>query len=221
MHPGNETSLQPTAGLAATQLPKENASFVLCSPLSKHSLDELPEIVSDPYHPPPPGREERHQGVDFSYYRRGERVSILGMGVQSVLSGQVAAALVDKFPYGNTVIVETSYQDLPEELTRQFKIEKDESLYLLYAHLGEAPLVELGEMVNACQPLGLVGKSGNAGIPHLHLETRIGPAGEIFTSMLFYSTQATPEEMANYIKWRTSGIFRHFDPMDLLAFGHK
>ena len=50
-------------------------------------------------------------------------------------------------------------------------------------------------------------------MPHLHLETRLGLAGVTFDGMAYYSTQTTPEERANYERWRTSGDFRHFDPM--------
>jgi hypothetical protein len=60
--------------------------------------------------------------------------------------------------------------------------------------------------------------SGNTDIPHLHLETRLGPAGTVFESMRFYSTSATIKEMENYVLWRTSGVYRHFDPMDLFSF---
>jgi murein DD-endopeptidase MepM/ murein hydrolase activator NlpD len=189
----------------------------LCSPLSEHALAELPEIVSDPYKPPPMGSDARHQGVDFSYYRRGGRSSILGVGVQSVLSGRVVAAISDSFPYGNMVIVETPASDLPRNLAVQLGIEEGESLYTLYAHLGAAPLVALGEAVTACQPLGEVGKSGNAGVPHLHLEMRIGSENRQLASMAFYSTQTTQEERDNYVLWRMSGAFRHFDPISVLA----
>jgi murein DD-endopeptidase MepM/ murein hydrolase activator NlpD len=156
--------------------------------------------------------------VDFSYYRFGERQSIQGVGVQSVLTGRVAAAISDSFPYGNLVIVETKVNDLPEELAGLLGIGPGESLYLLYAHLGQAPSVHPGDRVTACQLLGEVGMSGNAGNPHLHLETRIGPPGSRFSGMRFYSTRATEEEMQNYVRWRTSGQFRHFNPMDLLLF---
>ncbi len=198
---------------------QEEAEFVveLCSPLFEHALAELPEIVSDPYKPPPMGSDARHQGVDFSYYRRGERASILGVGVQSVFAGRGVASISDSFPYGNMVIVETSASDLPKNLAEQLGIEEGESLYTLYAHLGAAPLVALGEAVSACQPIGEVGKSGNAGVPHLHLEMRIGPENRQLASMAFYSTQTTQEERDNYVLWRMSGEFRPFDPMSVLA----
>jgi len=34
--------------------------------------------------------------------------------------------------------------------------------------------------------------------------------------MSYYLADTTPEEKENYILWRTSGEFRHFDPMELL-----
>ena len=190
--------------------------FRICSPLDIHDLDELPEITSDPYRPPPPGREERHHGVDFSYYRRGERTTIQGVGVQSVFSGRVVAAIADSFPYGNVVIIETVYEDLPPELAAELEIPPGESIYTLYAHMDQAPLVALGDPVLACQALGQVGKSGNAAEPHLHLEMRLGAPGAEFSSMGFYKADDTAEERSNYVLWRTSGEFRHFDPMRVL-----
>ncbi len=88
---------------------------------------------------------------------------------------------------------------------------------MLYAHLDQPPLVSLAERVAGCQLLGEVGMSGNTDIPHLHLETRLGPAGQVFESMRFYDTRATQEEMDAYVLWRTSGIFQHFDPLQLLG----
>jgi len=189
----------------------------ICSPLQDHAIKDLPDIVSAPYAPPPPGKEQRHHGVDFSYYHHGNRDSILGVVVQSIFNGKVAAAISDSFPYGNFVIVETDYKDIPSALKEQFDINESQSLYLLYAHLKDRPLVTLGDTVTACQPIGAVGKSGNAGIPHLHLEARIGPSSTVFNSMAFYQTTTTEEERNNYERWRTGGEFNHFDPMLLFC----
>jgi len=208
-------TLTPTIEPTATLTPEP--AFKMCSPLALHPLEELPHIVGDPYNPPPPGREERHHGVDFGYYHWQERDSMLGEPVQSALPGVVASVLNDNYPYGNMVMVETRREDLLPELVSRLQIPEGESLYLLYAHLNLPPLVRLGQPVEACQPLGEVGMSGNTDIPHLHLETRLGPAGTIFESMRFYDTRATQEEMDNYKLWRTSGVFRHFDPMDLFT----
>jgi len=199
-----------TATSAATSVPS------ICSPLAEHPLAELSEIISDPYHPPPPGKDDRHQGVDFSYYRRGERLSILGAVVQSVLPGRVAAAIADSFPYGNLVIIETALSELPVTLVDKLRLKSGESVYSLYAHLESPPQLILGEKIVACQPLGAVGKSGNAGVPHLHLEMRIGPADQNFSAMAFYTVQASQTARENYLLWRTSGVFHHFDPMLVL-----
>ncbi len=123
----------------------------------------------------------------------------------------------DLYPYGNMVIIETPFDSIPDPVRDAINIEGNESLYILYAHLNQPPLVRLGAQVSACQLLGEVGKSGNADIPHLHLETRLGPPGTVFTSMRFYDTRASVEEMENYKLWRTSGVYRHFDPMKLLS----
>jgi murein DD-endopeptidase MepM/ murein hydrolase activator NlpD len=206
------TTTQPNHPISTAVPP-----VVLCAPLYEHTLTELPEIVSAPYNPPPMGSDARHQGVDFSYYRRGDRSSILGIGVKSVFAGRVAASIAGSFPYGNVVIVETPATDLPSEMVEQLGVEGGESLYTLYAHMGAVPLVSLGDSVKVCQPLGEVGKSGNAGVPHLHLEMRVGPSNQQFASMAFYSTQTTQEERDNYMLWRMSGEFRHFDPMTVLV----
>jgi murein DD-endopeptidase MepM/ murein hydrolase activator NlpD len=202
-------------GLVATSQPVP----LLCSPLAETSLEELPEIVSDPYHPPPMGKDDRHQGVDFSYYRRGERLSIEGEIVQSILPGKVATVLADRLPYGNMVMIETPQEGLDPRMVEWLGLAAGESLYHLYAHLGETPEVELGQSVECGQTLGIVGKTGyNIINPHLHLELRIGPAGTVFENMAFYDTRATPEEMENYRRWRMSGEFQHLDPMALFDF---
>jgi len=205
----------PTLLLSNSQA--EKPAYHVCSPLEIHPLEELPEIISDPYHPPPMGKDERHQGVDFSYYQRGERSSIQGVGVQSILAGKVAASIPNSFPFGNLVIVETPGSDLPDWLRFQLGITASESLYVMYAHLDETPLVSRGQSIQQCQLIGKVGKSGNAGIAHLHLETRIGPYGSFFSTMAYYLADTTPEERDNYVLWRMSGVFRHFDPMRLLV----
>jgi murein DD-endopeptidase MepM/ murein hydrolase activator NlpD len=220
-----EQPITPTTELKSnepsTPEPKVSPTDVnfalLCSPLADHSLDEIQDIVSDPYDPPPMGKDERHQGVDLAYFRRGERVSILGVGVQAILSGRVVSVIKDRLPYGNMVMIETKKDELPPEISSMMDIELGESLYHLYAHFGDVPEVEFGEEVDCGYKLGEVGMTGyNIVNPHLHLETRIGPAGNTFEVMSFYNTQASPVEMENYRLWRMSGEFRHFDPMILI-----
>jgi len=199
---------------SGTSTPKP--PFKICSPLEIHPLGVLPKIISDPYRPPPAGRDERHHGVDFSHYLFGGLTTIQGVVVQSVMPGVTTAAISDSFPYGNIAIIETPYNDLPDSLTARLQIKPGESLYTLYAHLEQTPMVALGEYIPACHSLGSVGKSGNAGVTHLHFETRIGRSGAQFPVMSYYLKDTTPEEEEYYILWRTSGEFRHFDPLELL-----
>jgi hypothetical protein len=55
--------------------------------------------------------------------------------------------------------------------------------------------------------------------PHLHIETRVGPASYFVEPMSFYDTQASEEEKDEYMKWRTSDFFELMDPMLLLDYG--
>jgi len=190
----------------------------MCSPISTVIIHDLPKIVSDPYRPPPPGSDLRHEGVDFAYFHWNSGGPIKGVPVQSVLPGKVAAALAGTFPYGNFVIVETPYENLPKTMAEGLKIPQGDSLYLLYAHLNDPPVVSLGELLESCQRLGAVGSSGNSGAPHLHLETRYGPPGAFFLGLSRFVKNLTPEEKENYALWRTSGVFQMFDPMSLLLF---
>lgn len=190
--------------------------FQVCSPLLWETIPELWEIISDPYAPPPPGRDERHHGVDFSHWKRKGRNSIQGEPVQSILPGKTVAVIINRLPYGNMVIIETRQEDVPSAFFQALGGKAGESLYVLYAHFDNPPLVSSGEWVNCGQVIGSVGMTGyNVVNAHLHLETRLGPAGANFVSMAFYTTTASQEEMDAYRLWRTSGIFRHFDPMKL------
>ena len=210
-------TLAPDTPTAAPTAEPTDSLAAVCSPLELHDLASLRLIISDPYHPPPKGHEERHHGVDFSYYRWGERESIRGEGVRAVLGGVVALALADSFPYGNVVIVETSRAALPERIEAVIPAGGGQAVYTLYAHMEATPLVSPGDKVESCQALGAVGKSGNAGQAHLHLEMRLGPAGSVFTQMGYYTAQATADEKEAYKLWRTSGVFQHFDPMLVLG----
>ncbi len=211
------TSTTSATPLSSPTLQVDSESYV-CSPLAEHSLDKLPEIISQPYDPPPPGKDERHHGVDFAYYRHAGRASIEGEGVQSIMAGRVAAAIHDRLPYGNMVIIETPYEKLPGHAYDAVDMPIGFSLYHLYAHLIEKPLVEVGAEVTCGELLGHVGKTGYVvPVAHLHLETRIGPPDVSFESMVFFDSQATPDEQAAYILWRTSGDFQHFDPLTILS----
>ncbi len=206
----------PVPSPTLVSLPKK--AIQLHSPLAEHSIEQLFDIVSSPYDPPPPGDDARHQGVDFCYYHGEERDFIEGEIINAILSGKVASSQAGKFPYGNMVMLETAYNELPEEIILGLDIQPGESLYHLYAHLQEAPKVVLGERVEGGQTLGQVGKTGyNIVVSHLHFETRFGPPSTVFKNMARYYADATQEELDTYEFWRTSGTFRHFDPMDLFS----
>jgi murein DD-endopeptidase MepM/ murein hydrolase activator NlpD len=204
----------PTSTITAT--PSPTPQFVLCSPLAPHSIADLPNIISDPFRPPPPGKDFRHHGVDFAHYRFGGLNTIQGVIVQSITYGKVAASISDSYPFGNMVIIETPFRYLPVELIDTLLVKREDSLYTLYAHLENAPDVELGDQVSSCDQLGTVGRSGNAGIYHLHLETRSGKPGAQIPVMGYYLDDTTEEQKKYYEGWRTSGDFQLLDPMLIL-----
>ncbi len=192
--------------------------FHMCSPLAWETIPELWEIVSNPFNWLGPGREDGHHGVDFAHYRRKGHLDMVGEEIDSVLPGRVAASIQDRLPYGNMVIVETPYTDIPPEIAATINLASSGSLYLLYAHMLKSPQVALGEKVDCGQPLGQVGMSGLDIInEHLHLETRLGPPAVTFESMAYYDTNASQAEMSAYVRWRTGGEFQPFDPMKLFA----
>lgn len=216
--PPTVTPLPSAIPTQAATSPPEDEVLQLYSPLAEHTIEQLPGIVSSPYDPPPPGNDARHHGVDFCYFQGEEREFIGGEGVQAIFSGRVAASIEDRLPYGNMVIIETGYEEIPAEYVSALDIQAGESLYHLYAHFQESPEVALGERVEGGQVLGQVGKTGyNIVVSHLHFETRLGPANAVFESMVYYDVSAAQEEMEAYELWRMSGEFRHFDPMILFA----
>jgi murein DD-endopeptidase MepM/ murein hydrolase activator NlpD len=68
-------------------------------------------------------------------------------------------------------------------------------------------------------PIGRIGDTGNALNPHLHLETRVGPAGVVFQGMSHYDPGASTAEMDAYCAWRIGGAFRLVDPLLILRMG--
>jgi murein DD-endopeptidase MepM/ murein hydrolase activator NlpD len=217
----HELTIEPTLRLPTPRINTDEPElkFEICSPLAEHNLRDLSDIVSSPYDPPPMGKDDRHQGVDFAYYVQGTRGSIEGEGVQAILPGWVVVVIENRLPYGNMIIVETLSSQLTTEILRNLYIDPHESIYHLYAHFSDTPLPSHGSWVDCGQLIGNVGKSGyNVPISHLHLETRIGPSGTRFDGMVFYDTQAIENEMENYKIWRMSGFYRHFDPLLLFTY---
>ncbi|OQY89252.1 MAG: hypothetical protein B6D39_09800 [Anaerolineae bacterium UTCFX2] len=204
--------------VAETAAPTRVVEAEICSPLEHVALADLPRVVSERYHPPPMGQDDRHQGVDFSYYHWNGDQPIDGTRVNSILGGFIAASVKDSYPFGNMIIVETPKELLSEEMIRVFGIGEEESLYMLYAHMNEeSPLIPLARRVQPCEALGYVGRTGNTDAPHLHLEMRVGPMNWRFEVFSAFRDSDTKEQKQNYRLWRTSGLFLHFDPMRLLS----
>jgi murein DD-endopeptidase MepM/ murein hydrolase activator NlpD len=204
---------------------------------------DMPALISNPYHPPPPGSDDPHQGVDFAD-TGPDRIALQGRGVQAVMDGTIAAVIADRFPYGNALLVESPVEKLSASWRKALNLPalaptlaaipaltcptgepleyntQKRSLYLLYAHMEAPPALKPGEAVACGQAIGTVGMSGNALNPHLHLEVRIGPSGIQLESMAHYDNSATDQEMANYCLWRVSGLFQLVDPMNLWSPGN-
>jgi murein DD-endopeptidase MepM/ murein hydrolase activator NlpD len=210
-----------TPTLISAVTPELVPNFHFCSPLENHNLSDLLEIISFPYDPPPVGKDTGHHGVDFAYYRRGERLSILGVPIQSVLPGRVVTVNQNLVPYGYMVIVETLYEQLPDHVSEHLGIPASQSLYLLYAHMNEPPSVEEGTQVECGQGLGYVGNTPEnwSSAPHLHFEARYGPPGGQFSGMQYYDKRSQIEQMEKYTLWRMSGSYVLLDPVALLTYG--
>ncbi len=187
-----------------------------CSLLTGYSLDEFPEIVSSPFILPRPGKDDGHHGVDFAHYLYGDKTTIAGAPVQAFLGGEVAGAISDSWPYGNFVLIETSYDRIPPVFLGRFPVPATFSLYHLYAHLENPPALVAGDAVACGDVIGEVGNSGASGNYHLHFEIRFGPPGQRFSSMAYYQTTTTEEERRLYEFWRMDPTFILVDPMELL-----
>lgn len=224
----------------------ESSKFEPVSPLLSIPIEELFKIVSNPFLFPGKGQDDGHQGVDFSFYTYKEFSSVENHPIHSIFPGKISSVIIDRPPYGNAVIIETDLDLISEkyvDLIQNLELEDDirtnsnltcpdylaisknfstveESLYVLYGHLINKPQFSLNDDIAQDQLIGNVGNTGMSGNPHLHLETRIGPAHATFTEMAHYINNATTEEMTNYCLWRVSNYFKLVDPMFLFGNSH-
>ncbi len=194
---------------------------LLCSPLAVQPLETIAEIITQPFMAPRQlddgtYKDDAHHGLDLGYYTRDGEL-FTGTPVLSAANGRVAALIFDRPPYGNAILVETPFEQIPAHLVSAEKIPVGSSLYVLYAHLQNLLTFDLQQEVACGEPLAETGLTGFTGGPHLHFETRWGPAGQTFDSMAYYHVETTEAERANYVLWRMSGTFRLFDPMILLS----
>lgn len=210
--PSPTSSLTPTPSLTPFPISQ------ICTPLQDHELARISEYISHPFADPIGSNlETGHHGVDFSYYSKdGSGPPIDGNPVQSMLTGKIVGIGINRLPYGNMLVIETPFENLPETVIELFDIQAGRSLYLLYAHMLASPSHTLGQPINCGALLGHVGNSGFSGNPHLHLETRVGSSGLDLPTMIFYDTTATLEEQAAYKEWRSSDTFKLFDPTNFL-----
>ncbi len=212
-------TLEPLPTLTQTPIPLS----AICSPLAGHEIATLLSLyLTQPFIPPAGANKETgHHGLDFAYYSGGPTGGhVNGTPIQSVLDA-VVAGLGYNAVYGNYIITETPFARLPAELAQQYGASPDESLYLLYAHLQQPAPFAVGDALACAQVLGAVGDSGDrffVSDPHLHLETRVGAAGLRLARMAYYTTTASEEDKAEYMRWRTSDEFRLADPSLLLTY---
>ncbi len=245
------TVSQSTATLAPTTLPTTAPTLAptltptpmlpqSCSPLAGVGLDSLTGMIVNPYHPPKPGSDDPHQGVDLAILSGPNGIALSGATVQTILAGKVAGMASDRFPYGNMLIVETPLDEpllaalpglavptpLPERLppgaltcpelnVTPADAGEPRSLYVLYAHMQTPISFEMGDEVGCGQQIGAIGSSGNALNPHIHVEVRVGPSGQRFESMAHYDPSASYSEMAAYCTWRVSGVYQTLSPVCL------
>jgi murein DD-endopeptidase MepM/ murein hydrolase activator NlpD len=239
----NTVSPSPSATIQTSPTGTPTPVTFLCSPLSGITLAELPQLMNgDKYLPPLPSRDDGHHGIDFAFYRFGTLTTMLGLPIQAIFPGKVAAVINDRNPYGNAIIIEMSLDPIlarwpdtiqlptleptvmpdlrltcPKPNSEPWLAANHRSLFYLYAHMKEPSPLKVGDPVTCGQIVGEVGTTGNSVNPHLHLETRLGPAGVAFTSMGYYDTRTTEEERSNYCTWRVSGWFQMIDPMIILS----
>lgn len=219
--------------------------FTMCSPLEDISLADLnnADLLKNPFQQPRPGLDDGHHGADFAYWSRGTHTTMLGLPVHALLAGRVASVIHNRQPYGYAVIIETRLDRLPTQVLEKISLPSPaptvppsaslncppdptdyaahtgQSLYLLYAHFQKDPPVAEGDQIACGAVIGAVGTSGKSVNAHLHLETRLGPAGVQLPEMDYYDTAATPQQMRTYCTWRVSGLFAMFDPLRLIQAG--
>lgn len=237
------TLLVETATIEATVF-EPLRTIVLCSPIEEMTRQELENSVITPFLPPPPGSDDPHHGVDLADIDPDSGLALEGRRVNALMSGKVVGVILDRFPYGNGIILETPLREIaggwmnsldlpairPVDLSTSpltcpsmtppavSENVSERSLYFLYAHLKDPPAYKPGDLVTCGQQLGNIGNTGNSINPHLHLEARVGMENIPLGSMAHYDASATVEEMNAYCLWRISGYFQRIDPMRLISY---
>ncbi|MCE1253551.1 MAG: hypothetical protein LWX83_08390 [Anaerolineae bacterium] len=213
----NIPSFTPTFTASPTIYPYSLTAYnsTMSTPLQGIGFGELPSIISQLYNVPDPLKDTGHHGVDLGSYDYHGKL-IYDWPIQAVFAGKVVGIIIDRPPIGNTIILESTYNELPPEVIQLKGIKQGQSLYHMYSHMLNPPTLKIGDRVILAQEIGRVGKSQTVEA-HLHLEMVIGVSGQTFSSMAYYNANATEDEKKEYMYWRTSGTFVAFDPMELFA----
>ncbi len=142
-----------------TPTPVAQAHLWLERPISPDGVNTIARFY--PYASTGEGHYPVHHGVEF--------VNPEGTPVLAVAPGTVVFAGPDD---AEVVGPSTDFYGLVvvQELDRRWK---GKPVYVVYGHLS-AVLVEEGQPVETGEPVGLVGMTGVAMGPHLHLEVRVG-----------------------------------------------
>lgn len=164
------TAIPPTIGpgrLWSTFLPKppaESDHFWIGNPFADFASNRFPS-PNYQFGSTAGNRYRPHHGVDISNPQ--------GTPVQAAVEGEVVHAgpddpdLLGPYAnfYGNAVVI---------RLDRRLPVAGGElDVYLLYGHLSEVR-VAVGQRVHPADVVGLVGMTGIAIGPHLHVEVRLG-----------------------------------------------
>ncbi|MCH5236190.1 MAG: M23 family metallopeptidase [Muribaculaceae bacterium] len=118
---------------------------------------DLPQYTNNDFQFPIEGRITSAYGCRRSSGRSHKGIDIslnVGDTVKCVLPGVITGIGCDPKGYGNYIIVSHAGD-----------------IQTLYGHL-HSSIVNLGEQMNAGDPLALGGRTGNSTGPHLHFETR-------------------------------------------------
>lgn len=167
-------SIGPLGGVTAVAMPKDLQLPIDCRP-----GDDC-WVVRYVDHEPGPGARDYacgrmtgdgHKGTDFAI--RDLAAMAAGVQVRAAAAGRVSAVrdgMEDRL---------LDINDLEKvggkECGNGVRIDHGDGWISLYCHLRRgSPLVMKGDLVEAGQPLGLVGLSGQTSFPHLHFDLRHG-----------------------------------------------
>lgn len=210
----------PTLNPTATIFFSPHTGPIICSPLAIQPLDKLSLIITQPFIMPRvmddgTYKDSGHHGLDVGFITRGTQ-KFTGSPVLAAITGYVAAIIHNRPPYGDMVMLETPYDQIPAKLITNQKIAAGDSLYTVYAHLQNIQDIIIGQEIKCGHQIAETGLTGMTDGPHLHFETRWGPPNASFPVMAYYINNVTEEEVKYYTIWRMSGKYHLFNPFDLL-----